>query len=175
MKPVFISKKALEEICRKHPSPFHLYDEKLIRERARRLKAAFSWNPGFREYFAVKANPNPVILGILGGEGFGADCSSLTELMLAERAGFSGHGIMFSSNVTPEADMKLAMRLGARIGLDDISHIDFLSRAAGIPETITLRYNPGNSFTIGNSIMSRPGDAKYGFTRPQLTQGVRRS
>jgi diaminopimelate decarboxylase len=174
MKPVYMSKETLEEVCKKYPTPFHLYDERTIRNRARRLAEAFSWNPGFREYFAVKANPNPVILAILREERFGVDCSSLTELMLAERAGFSGYQIMFSSNATPEEDMKLAAHLGARIGLDDISHIDFLSRVAGIPETITLRFNPGNCFTIGNRIMSRPEDAKFGFTRPQLTEGVKR-
>ena len=173
MKPIYMSREELETICKKHPTPFHLYDEKAIRKRARRLVSAFAWNPGFHEYFAVKANPNPVILRILGEEGFGVDCSSLTELMLADRAGFSGRQIMFSSNATPEADMKLAAQLGARINLDDISHIAFLDRIAGIPETITLRYNPGDTFTIGNSIMSRPGNAKYGFTRQQLSQGIR--
>jgi diaminopimelate decarboxylase len=173
MKPIYLSRVELEKICKMHPTPFHLYDEKVIRKRARRLKSAFAWNPGFREFFAVKANPNPVILGILGEEGLGVDCSSLTELMLAERAGFSGHRITFSSNVTPDADMKLAVQLGARINLDDFSDIAFLNRISGIPETITLRYNPGDSFTIGNSIMSRPGSAKYGFTRQQLSLGVK--
>ena len=174
MKPIFLSREALENVCGIYPTPFHLYDERTIRARARRLKAAFSWNQGFREHFAVKATPNPVILGILKEEGLGVDCSSLTELMLARRAGFAGDDIMFSSNVTPEADMKLAYELGARIGLDDISHIGFLSRIAGIPETITLRFNPGNSFTIGNDIMSRPGNAKYGFMSSQLSEGVNR-
>jgi diaminopimelate decarboxylase len=173
MKPVFISRQELEEICKKYPTPFHLYDEKTIRKRARRLIAAFAWNPGFQEFFAVKANPNPSILKILGEEGIGVDCSSLTELMLADRAGFFDHQIMFSSNVTPEKDMRLAIQLGARINLDDFSHISFLDKICGIPETITLRYNPGNSFTIGNTIMSRPGSAKYGFTREQLSSGIR--
>jgi diaminopimelate decarboxylase len=173
MKPIYMSREELETICNKHPTPFHLYDEKVIRKRARRLRSAFAWHPGYREFFAVKANPNPVILRILGEEGFGVDCSSLTELMLADRAGFSGCRIMFSSNVTPEADMKLAVQLGARINLDDFSHIAFLDRISGIPETITLRYNPGDSFTIGNNIMSRPGNAKYGFTRQQLSSSVR--
>jgi diaminopimelate decarboxylase len=174
VKPIYLPKEELEEVCKKYPTPFHLYDEKVIRARARRLMAAFSWNPGFREYFAVKANPNPAILGILREEGLGVDCASLTELMLAGRSGFSGEQIAFNSNVTPEVDMKLAACLGARIGLDDISHIDFLSRVATIPENVTLRFNPGNSFTIGNSIMSRPAEAKFGFTRPQLAEGVRR-
>jgi diaminopimelate decarboxylase len=174
MKLPFASQSELEGICQKHPTPFHLYDESIIRKRLRRLNAAFDWNPGFKEYFAVKANPNPALLGIVREEGGGADCSSLTELMLAYRSGFRDHEIMFSSNDTPEADMVLAARLGSRISLDDISHIGFLERLAGIPETITLRYNPGNSFTIGNSIMSRPRDAKYGFTRLQLSEGLKR-
>jgi diaminopimelate decarboxylase len=173
MKPTYLSREELETICKRHPTPFHLYDEKAIRERARRLHSAFAWNPGFREFFAVKANPNPAILKILREEGCGVDCSSLTELMLAERSGFSGQQIMFSSNVTPEADMRLAATLGARINLDDLSHIAFLERISGIPSSITLRYNPGDSFTIGNQIMSRPGSAKYGFTRQQLSQGIR--
>jgi diaminopimelate decarboxylase len=173
MKPVYVSREKLEEISKRYPTPFYLYDEKAIRKRARRLLTAFAWNPGFHEFFAVKANPNPFILKMLGEEGLGVDCSSLTELMLVDRAGFSGRQIMFSSNVTPEADMRLAIRLGARINLDDISHIAFLERISGIPETITLRYNPGDIFTIGNSIMSRPGNAKYGFTREQLSTGIR--
>jgi diaminopimelate decarboxylase len=174
MKLPFANHAELEKICRDHPTPFHLYDETIIRRRLHQLNSAFAWNPGFKEYFAVKANPNPSLLAIVREEGGGADCSSLTELMLAERSGFQGHEIMFSSNDTPEADMRLAARIGSRISLDDISHIEFLDRLAGIPETITLRFNPGNSFTIGNSIMSRPGDAKYGLTRPQLTEGVKR-
>jgi len=173
MKPIFLSKEALKAVCRKHPTPFYLYDEKVIRQRARRLKSAFAWNPGFREFFAVKATPNPAILQILREEGLGVDCSSLTELMLADRCGVSGAQIMFSANVTPEADLKLAVQLGARINLDDISHIEFLDRVAGIPETITLRYNPGDAFSIGNAIMSSAADAKYGFTREQLTRGIR--
>lgn len=173
MKLPFAGKDELEGLALNVPTPFHLYDETIIRKRAGRLKAAFSWNPGFREYFAVKANPNPVLLKILMDEGFGLDCASYTELLLARAVGAKGHDIMFSSNVTPAADMRLAAELGALINLDDISHIDFLARLAPIPESISLRFNPGNGFTIGNSIMSRPGDAKYGFTRPQLTDGVR--
>jgi diaminopimelate decarboxylase len=173
MKLPFISKPELERLSRDVPTPFHLYDETIIRQRARRLKAAFAWNPGFREYFAVKANPNPALLRILMSEGFGLDCSSHTELLMARAVGAKGHDIMFSSNVTPEEDMRLAAELGSLINLDDISHIDFLDRLAGIPETISLRFNPGNDFTIGNSIMSRPGDAKYGFTSSQLADGIR--
>ena len=173
MKLPFVTKNDLDRLCRDVPTPFHLYDEAIIRQRARQLKAAFAWNPDFREYFAVKANPNPALLRILMDEGFGLDCSSLTELLIARAVGAGGHDIMFSSNVTPEADMRLAAGLGSLINLDDISHIDFLDRLSGIPETVSLRFNPGNKFTIGNSIMSRPGDAKYGFTRPQLTEGVR--
>lgn len=173
MKPIYMPRDELERICSRYPTPFHLYDEKTIRERARRLISAFSWNPGFCEFFAVKANPNPHILRIIVEEGCGLDCSSLTELMLAERAGCRGHRIMFSSNMTPRTDMELAARLSARINLDDISHIEFLDGISGIPEVITLRYNPGDSFTIGNSIMSRPGSAKYGFTRQQLSSGIR--
>jgi diaminopimelate decarboxylase len=173
MKLPFITHGELENLCRDVPTPFHLYDEAIIRKRANRLKAAFAWNPGFREYFAVKANPNPALLRIVMDEGCGLDCASHAELMLAEAVGARGHDVMFSSNVTPEVDMRLAVRMGSFINLDDISHIDFLDRLAGIPETISLRFNPGNEFTIGNSIMSRPGDAKYGFTRPQLSKGVR--
>ncbi len=173
MKLPFIEKNDLERLCRDVPTPFHLYDEAIIRHRARRLKAAFAWNPDFREYFAVKANPNPVLLRILMEEGFGLDCSSYTELLIAKAVGARGHDIMFSSNVTPEADMRLAAKLGSLINLDDISHIGFLDRLSGIPETVSLRFNPGSDFTIGNSIMSRPSDAKYGLTRPQLTEGVR--
>ncbi len=173
MKLPFVSKTELERLCKEVPTPFHLYDETIIRQRARQLKTAFDWNPGFREYFAVKANPNPVVLKILIDEGFGLDCSSYTELLTAGSVGAKGHDIMFSSNVTPAADMRLAMAMDSLINLDDISHIDFLDRLSGIPRTISLRFNPGNDFTIGNSIMSRPGDAKYGFTRPQLTRGIR--
>ncbi len=169
----FIEPKELGAITARFPTPFHLYDEGSIRSNARMLNKAFSWNPGFREYFAVKANPNPAILDILRQEGCGVDCSSLTELMLAKAVGFQGHEIMFSSNVTPKVDMEMASTLRAQINLDDISHIDFLDRVAGIPKRVVLRYNPGNDFTIGNDIMSRPADAKYGFTKPQLYQGIR--
>ncbi len=171
MKEPFLTKTQLERIVESYPTPFHLYDEKGIRQNARNLHKAFSWNKGFREYFAVKATPNPAIMKILKEEGCGMDCSSYTELLLSERAGFSGDQIMFSSNVTPEKDFRYASDLGAVINLDDISHIDFLEEAAGIPETICCRYNPGNSFTSRNRIMDSPSDAKYGFTYPQLVEG----
>lgn len=173
MKKPFITLEQLKEITRVHPTPFHLYDEKGIRENARRLQQAFAWNPGFKEYFAVKATPNPTILGILKEEGCGADCSSYTELMIANAVGLPGTDIMFSSNVTPRKDFILARRLQATINLDDITHIDFLDRAATIPETISCRFNPGGSFVINNAIMDTPGEAKYGFTRAQLTEGFR--
>ncbi len=173
-KKPFVTLKQVEELVKTYPTPFYLYDEKGIRETARRVKEAFGWNPGYREYFAVKATPNPAILQILREEGFGADCSSYTELLLADAVGFKKEDIMFSSNVTPREDFALARRLGAVINLDDISHIDFLNEIAGIPETICCRYNPGGSFTIHNEIMDTPGEAKYGFTREQLTQGFRR-
>ena len=168
------SLETIEKIAAEIPTPFHLYSEKGLRERARALKAAFSWNPGYKEYFAVKATPNPVILNILRQEGCGVDCSSLTELMLAERVGFSGDEIMFSSNETPAEEFEYARRLNAVINLDDITHIDFLEAHGGLPEKVCLRYNPGGDFIIGNAVMGRPGDAKYGFTRAQLTEGVRR-
>jgi diaminopimelate decarboxylase len=173
MNAPFIDEVRLRALTEKFPTPFHLYNESRIRERARALNTAFAWHPGFKEFFAVKATPNPAILGILREEGCGADCSSLTELMLADAAGFKKGEIMFSSNVTPEKDMRLAAELEATINLDDISHIDFLDRVADIPETVVLRFNPGSVFTIGNDIMSRPGDAKYGFTRAQLKDGIR--
>lgn len=173
MKKPFLTKTQLQAVTAEHPTPFHLYDEKGIRENARRLNQAFSWNKGFREYFAVKATPNPEIMRILGEEGCGMDCSSFTELLLSERAGFSHEQIMFSSNVTPAKDYRYAAKLGATINLDDITHIDFLEEAAGIPETICCRYNPGNSFTNSNDIMDSPSDAKYGFTYEQLAEGFR--
>ena len=173
MKTPFLNKTELQAIVEQYPTPFHLYDEKGIRENARRLNEAFSWNRGFREYFAVKATPNPEIMRILKEEGCGMDCSSYTELLLSERAGFTDDMIMFSSNVTPAKDYKYAAKLGATINLDDITHIDFLEKTAGIPETICCRYNPGNSFTNSNDIMDSPSDAKYGFTYDQLVEGFR--
>ncbi len=173
MKKPFVSAEQLKEIVKKYPTPFHLYDEKGIRENARRLKAAFSWNKGFKEYFAVKATPNPAILNILKEEGCGLDCSSYTELMLADALGCRGDDIMFSSNVTPEEDYILARKLNGIINLDDITDIDYLEKLTGLPETLCCRYNPGGTFTISNAIMDKPGDAKYGFTREQLTEGFK--
>ena len=180
MKKTFVNKIRLEEICRQFPTPFHLYDEKGIRENARRVNAAFAWNPGFREFFAVKATPNPQLLKLLRKEGCGVDCSSLTELMMSDRCGFAGGEIMFSSNDTPAEEFALAAKLGATINLDDISHIDFLKNTIGyIPRKISCRYNPGGTFTLGESkegfqVMDNPGQAKYGLTRPQMTQAFRR-
>lgn len=171
MKIPFVTAEQLEEICLKYPTPFYLYDEKGIRENARRLHKAFSWNKGFKEYFAVKATPNPAILSILKQEGCGADCSSLTELMLAERVGITGEEIMFSSNMTPAEEFVKARGLNAIINLDDITHIGFLQANAGIPDKICCRFNPGGRFAISNRIMDNPGDSKFGFTRPQLTEG----
>lgn len=168
----FVTKEQVEEIVKTHPTPFHIYDEKAIRKNARKLKAAFSWNEGFREYFAVKATPNPFILNILKEEGCGVDCSSLTELMMSEACGFKGSDIMFSSNVTPECEYKKAKELGAYINLDDITHISFLEKAAGIPDTVFCRYNPGGVFKMGTDIMDNPGDAKYGMTKEQLIEAI---
>ena len=156
------------------PTPFHLYDEAGIRERARRLKAAFAWCPDFREYFAVKALPNPAILRVLGEEGCGLDCSSATELMLAERCGFRDEGIMFSANAMPPSEFDLARSLGAYINLDDLSDIDLLAAHGGIPACVCLRYNPGGDFSIGNTIMGNPGEAKYGMPADQLLLGLLR-
>lgn len=173
-KTPFVTLDKLKEIVKEIPTPFHLYDERGIRENARKLQAAFSWNKGFKEYFAVKATPNPVLIDILHEEGCGVDCSSYTELMLSDKLGFKGHDIMFSSNVTPEEDMRLAAELGAIINLDDITHIDFLKDLAGIPELICCRYNPGGDFTISTQIMDKPGDAKYGLTPAQMVEAFLR-
>ncbi|WP_343250840.1 diaminopimelate decarboxylase [Diplocloster hominis] len=172
-KKTFVTSEQLKEIVKEYPTPFHLYDEKGIRENAVALKEAFSWNKGFREYFAVKATPNPFILKILQEYGFGCDCSSETELMLADALGFKGSDIMFSSNATPAREYKLAHDLGAVINLDDITHIDYLEKTTGIPKTICCRYNPGGTFTISTDIMDNPGEAKYGFTTEQLFEGFR--
>lgn len=171
-KTPFVSKDRLEEIIAQYPTPFHIYDEKSIRENARNVNNAFSWNAGFREYFAIKATPNPTILKILKEEGCGVDCSSLTELMMAKAVGFRGRDIMFSSNATPAEEFVYAKEIGAIINLDDYTHIDFLESVAGIPETICCRYNPGGDFKIHNQIMDNPGDAKYGFTKQQLRDGL---
>jgi diaminopimelate decarboxylase len=170
IKELPFSKSQIEAIIGKYPTPFHIYDEKAIRENARKLISAFSWVEGFKEYFAVKATPNPYIMKILKEEGFGADCSSLTELMLAEKVGIVGEEIMFSSNDTPAGEFIKARELSAIINLDDISHIDFLEKHAGIPEVISFRYNPGQ-LRGGSVIMGTPEESKYGFTREQLFEG----
>lgn len=169
MKDTFVSLEQIREFSEKYPTPYHLYDEKGIRENARKLYKAFSWNKGFKEYFAVKATPNPSLMQILREEGCGMDCSSMTELLLCERVGISGDDIMFSSNATPAEDFEKARELGAIINLDDITHIDFLEKSTGsLPEKICCRYNPGGSFEISNTIMDTPGEAKYGMTKPQM-------
>ncbi len=173
MKTPFVTLEQLQEITKTYPTPFHIYDEKGIRENARKLYKAFAWNKGFKEYFAVKATPNPYILNILKEEGCGVDCSSLTELMLSEAIGYSGDDIMFSSNATPAEEFVKAAGLNAIINLDDYTHIDFLERTVGIPETICCRYNPGGVFKTSNGIMDNPGDAKYGFTKEQLIDGFK--
>lgn len=170
----FVTKEQVEEIVKKYPTPFYLYDEAGIRANAEKVKRAFAWNPGFKEYFAVKATPNPFILKILQEEGCGVDCSSLTELMMSEACGFSGSDIMFSSNDTPAQDFQYAAKLHATINLDDFTHIDFLNSLVGIPETISCRYNPGGKFAISNTIMDNPGDAKYGFTKEQMIEGYKK-
>ena len=174
MKKTFVTKGQVEEIVKDFPTPFHLYDEKGIRENARRLKQAFAWNKGFKEYFAVKATPNPFIMNILKEEGCGMDCSSYTELQLSEAIGITGDNIMFSSNDTPAEDFVKAREVNAIINLDDITHIDFLEKTAGIPKKICCRYNPGGYFKMGTDIMDNPGDAKYGFTKEQMIEGYKR-
>ena len=166
------TKAKILEIIKKYPTPFHIYDEKAILENARKMKAAFKEVPGFKEFFAVKALPNPFILKILKTEGFGADCSSLPELILAEKAGLTGEDVMFSSNDTPSEEFVKAKELGAYINLDDISHIDYLEKHAGLPEIVCFRYNPG-PLKGGNAIIGKPEEAKYGFTRDQLFEGYR--
>lgn len=175
MKTPFITKDKALEIAKEIPTPFHIYDEKGIRENARKLKEAFSWNKGFREYFAVKATPNPFILKTLMEEGCGFDCSSYTELMLSDKVGGKQHDIMFSSNETPDEDFRLAYDLGAIINLDDFTHIDILDKLTGIPETISCRYNPGGEFKTSETgnVMDTPKDAKYGFTHEQIIEGYR--
>ncbi|MCM1307687.1 MAG: diaminopimelate decarboxylase [Butyrivibrio sp.] len=172
-KKPFVTKAKIEEIAKQYPTPFHIYDERGIRENAKRVKEAFSWNKGFKEYFAVKATPNPFLINILREYGCGLDCSSMTELMLADAIGCNGGDIMFSSNDTPAEEFIYADKLGATINLDDFTHIEFLDKLTGIPETISCRFNPGGYFSIANSIMDNPGDAKYGFTEEQLTEGFK--
>ena len=173
-KEPFVTKEQIEEIVKTYPTPFHIYDEKGIRENAKAVREAFAWNKGFKEYFAVKATPNPFLIDILKEYGCGCDCSSLTELMLSNALGITGHDVMFSSNNTPEEDYIYAAKVGALINLDDITHIDFLEKILGkLPETMSCRYNPGGVFQMSNGIMDNPGDAKYGFTTEQLFEGFR--
>lgn len=173
-KKPFVTREQLERITQTYPTPFHLYDEKGIRENAERLNAAFAWNKGFREYFAVKATPNPFLIELLKAQGCGVDCSSLTELMIAKAMNFEGEKIMFSSNDTPPEEFVLADEMGAIINLDDFTHIDYLEQTIGhIPETISCRYNPGGLFKISNDIMDNPGDAKYGMTTEQLFEAFK--
>ena len=174
MKKAFVTKPQVEEIVKKYPTPFHIYDEKGIRENAKALKEAFSWNKGYKEFFAVKATPNPFLINILREYGSGTDCSSMTELMLSDAMGIRGEDIMYSSNDTPAEEFIYAAKLGATINLDDITHIDFLEKNLGyIPKRMSCRYNPGGTFSISNSIMDNPGDAKYGFTTEQLFEGFK--
>ena len=173
-KQPFISKERLEGIAARFPTPFHLYDEAGIRANAQAVREAFAWNEGFREYFAVKANPNPAIIDILKEQGCGCDCSSYTELLIARACGVTGHAIMFSANDTPAEDFALARELGAIVNFDDISHIAFFEEHAGaIPETVSCRFNPGGLFQLANGIMDNPGDSKYGMTTEQLFEAFR--
>ena len=172
-KKIPLSEAQLREVIKQFPTPFHIYDEAAIRQNVRNLISAFSWAPAFKEYFAVKATPNPTLLKVLKEEGVGADCSSLAELILAERSGIVGEEIMFSSNDTPAEDFIKARQLGAIINLDDISHIEFLEKHAGIPDVISFRYNPGPLMASGNTIIGFPEDAKYGLTRQQIHSAYR--
>lgn len=174
MKHPFVSKDLLVEIAERYPTPFHLYDEAGIRRNAEAVLEAFSWNPGFREYFAVKANPNPSVVRVLTDLGCGCDCSSYTELLLADALGVTGERIMFSSNDTPAGDFRLARGLGAVVNFDDISHIPFFEEVAGpVPATVSCRFNPGGLFRLANGIMDNPGESKYGMTEPQLFEAYR--
>ena len=173
-KTPFLNLAKAREIIEQIPTPFHIYDEAGIRRRARELYDAFSWNKGFKEFFAVKATPNPYILQVLHEEGCGCDCASYTELLLAEAVGITGHDVMFSSNVTPELDMRKACEMGVYVNLDDATHVEFLEKLGTIPETVCLRYNPGGSFSLGNTIMDMPRDAKYGMTEDQMAGAINR-
>ena len=173
-KTPFLTLEKAKEIAAVIPTPFHIYDEAGIRANARAVKAAFSWNKGFREYFAVKATPNPYILKLLHEEGCGCDCASYTELLLSEAVGITGKDVMFSSNVTPRQDMEKARQMGAYINLDDATHVEFLADMGPVPETVCLRYNPGGSFSLGNTIMDMPRDAKYGMTEDQMAGAINR-
>ena len=170
----FLTLEKAKEIREQIPTPFHVYDEAGIRANARLLKAAFSWNPGFREYFAVKATPNPFLLKILHEEGCGCDCATYTELLLSEAVGITGHDVVFSSNDTPALDMRKAREMGVYINLDDATYVDFLASMGPVPETVCLRYNPGGSFSLGNTIMDMPRDAKYGMTEDQMAGAITR-
>ena len=164
----------LEEIVKEYPTPFHLYDEKGIRENVKELYDAFSWNKGYKEYFAVKATPNPFLINILHEYGCGCDCSSMTELMLSEALGIVGEDVMFSSNDTPEEEFRKAAEMGGIINLDDITHIEKVEKAVGyLPKTMSCRYNPGGVFKISNGIMDNPGDAKYGMTTEQIEEAFK--
>ncbi len=173
MKKSFLTKEQIAEVTKKYPTPFHLYDEKGIRENARAMAKAFSWNKGFKEYFAVKATPNPYIMQVLKEEGCGFDCSSMTELMMSEAVGSTGTEIMFSSNATPPEEFVKARELGAIINLDDFTHVAFLEKVAGLPKRICCRYNPGGVYEVSNGIMDNPGDAKYGMTKEQLIEAYK--
>jgi diaminopimelate decarboxylase len=170
----FLTLEKAKEIREQIPTPFHVYDEAGIRANVRALKAAFSWNPGFKEFFAVKATPNPFLLKILHEEGCGCDCATYTELLLSEAVGITGHDVVFSSNVTPELDMRKARDMGVYINLDDATYVDFLASMGPVPETVCLRYNPGGSFSLGNTIMDMPRDAKYGMTEDQMAGAITR-
>lgn len=174
-KKTFVTKEKIEEIVKEYPTPFYLYDEKGIRDNAKLVYDSFSWNPGYREYFAVKATPNPFILKILKEYGCGVDCASIAELKMAEKCGFSGEEIMFSSNDTPAEEYEYAAKIGAVINLDDLTHIEFLEGIIGngFPELMSCRYNPGGVFTMGNDIMDSPKDAKYGMTKEQITEAFK--
>ncbi|MGN0299662.1 MAG: diaminopimelate decarboxylase [Lachnospiraceae bacterium] len=173
-KKPFVTLEQIQEITKTYPTPFHIYDEKGIRENARRVKEAFAWNKGFKEYFAVKATPNPYLMKILQEEGIGADCSSYTELLMTDKVGLKGHEIMFSSNVTPDQDYQLAAKLGVIINFDDLTHIDHYAKIAPFQETMCCRYNPGGNFMLDNSIMDHPGDAKYGMTKEQMKEAYKK-
>lgn len=173
-KEAFVNKAQIEEIVKTYPTPFHIYDEKGIRANAKALREAFSWNPGYKEFFAVKATPNPFLINILRDYGCGTDCSSMTELMLSHAMGIAGEDIMFSSNDTPAEEFAYAAKIEATINLDDITHIDYLEKTLGyLPKTVSCRYNPGGYFSLGTDIMDNPGDAKYGFTTEQMFEGYR--
>lgn len=170
----FVTKEKVEEIVKTYPTPFHIYDEKGIRENAKAVQEAFAWNKGFKEYFAVKACPNPFLIQLLHEYGAGCDCSSMTELMMSNALGINGHDIMFSSNDTPAEEYKYCAEVGGIINLDDITHIEFVEKILGkLPETMSCRYNPGGVFRMSNGIMDNPGDSKYGFTTEQLFEGYR--